>query len=129
MFEQVGDLLESSVKHLSYTKAQLSNQRITGNIPILDTHYGNVWTNISVDLFDQLDINVGDEAWVKITENEKELFIQKVKFVSSFGGVDVGDVAIYINDILNLGIAINQGDMAMKYQIRPGPDVLFEIWR
>jgi S-adenosylmethionine hydrolase len=49
--------------------------------------------------------------------------------VSSFGGVDVGDVAIYINDILNLGIAINQGDMAMKYQIRPGPDVLFEIWR
>ena len=128
-FEQVGDLLESSVKHLSYTKAQLSNQRIIGNIPILDTHYGNVWTNISVDLFDQLDINVGDEAWVKITENEKELFIQKVKFVSSFGGVDVGDVAIYINDILNLGIAINQGDMAMKYQIRPGPDVLFEIWR
>ena len=128
-FEQVGDLLESSVVHLSYAKPQLNNQRIKGNVPILDTHYGNVWTNISVDLFDQLGLNVGDEAWVRITENEKELFIQKVKFVSSFGGVDVGDVAIYINDILNLGIAVNQGDMATKYQIKPGPDVMVEIWR
>ena len=100
-----------------------------GNVPILDAHYGNVWTNISVDLFDRLDINIGDEAWVEITDNGQELFMQKVKFVSSFGGVGIGEPAIYINDILNLGIAINQGDMANKYKIKPSSKVLFSIWK
>lgn len=55
--------------------------------------------------------------------------MQKVKFVSSFGGVGIGEPAIYINDILNLGIAINQGDMANKYKIKPSPEVLFSIWK
>ena len=114
---------------LDYVKPKLINERIVGNVPILDAHYGNVWTNISVDLFDRLDINIGDEAWVEITDNGQELFMQKVKFVSSFGGVGIGEPAIYINDILNLGIAINQGDMANKYKIKPSPEVLFSIWK
>ena len=45
-YEQVGALLEPSVMKLNYTKPQLKNERITGNVPILDAHYGNVWTNI-----------------------------------------------------------------------------------
>ena len=98
-------------------------------MPILDAHYGNVWTNISVDLFNQLNLNVGDEVWVKITDNGQELFKQKVKFVNSFGGVEIGAPLIYINGILNLAIGINQGDIAMQYEIKPGPDVLFEIWK
>jgi S-adenosylmethionine hydrolase len=128
-YEQVGELLEPSVMQLDYAEPKLINKKIIGNVPILDAHYGNVWTNISVDLFDRLDVNIGDEAWIRITSNEQELFMQKVKFVSSFGGVDIGEPAIYINDILNLGIAINQGDMAKKFNIKPGPDVLFSIWK
>ncbi|MFQ3334089.1 MAG: S-adenosylmethionine hydrolase [Woeseiaceae bacterium] len=128
-FEQVGDLLTPSVMQLDYAKPELINKRIIGSVPILDAHYGNVWTNINVDLFDRLDINIGDEVWVKITNNAHELFFQKVKFVSSFGGVEIGEPAIYINDILNIGIAINQGDMAKEYKIKPGPNVTFLIWK
>jgi|TARA_B110000914_G_scaffold226505_1_gene252305 S-adenosylmethionine hydrolase len=128
-FEQVGDLLKPSVMQLDYAKPELINKRIIGSVPILDAHYGNVWTNINVDLFDRLDINIGDEVWVKITNNAHELFFQKVKFVSSFGGVEIGEPAIYINDILNIGIAINQGDMAKEYKIKPGPNVTFLIWK
>ena len=128
-YEQVGALLEPSVMKLNYAKPQLKNERITGNVPILDAHYGNVWTNISVDLFDRLNLSVGDEAWVKITDNGQELFKQKVKFVNSFGGVEIGSPLIYINGVLNLAIGINQGDISMQYEIKPGPDVLFEIWK
>jgi S-adenosylmethionine hydrolase len=52
-----------------------------------------------------------------------------VKFVSSFGEVEIGAPLIYINGILNLAIGINQGDIAMQYEIKPGPAVLFEIWK
>ena len=84
-FSQVGDLLDPVVLRLEYTKPQLQKNKITGNIPILDTHYGNVWTNISIELFDQLEVMTGDFVWIKILTADQELFSQKVKFASSFG--------------------------------------------
>jgi S-adenosylmethionine hydrolase len=57
------------------------------------------------------------------------LFEEKVRFVSSFGGVELGDPALYVNDILNIGLAVNQGDFAAQYGIEPGPDRNIEIWK
>jgi len=128
-FEQVGPKLENEVRTIEYIKPVLANDKIQGNVPILDTHYGNVWTNISTELFDQLQVNIGDEVWVKISQGDKQLFKQKVRFVSSFGGVKIGDPAIYVNDLLNIGIAINQGNFAEHYGIKPGPDQNIEIWK
>jgi hypothetical protein len=31
-------------------------------------------------------------------------FEEKVRYASSFGGVEVGDPALYVNDILNIGL-------------------------
>jgi S-adenosylmethionine hydrolase len=128
-YEQVGDLLENKVLSIKYKKPILENGRLEGNIPILDIHYGNVWTNIDVELFEQFGMNIGDMAWVKISRNKKQLFKQKVRFVSSFGGVKPGVPALYVNDVLNIGIAINQGDFARHYDISPGPDSNIEIWK
>ena len=128
-FEQVGPKLENEVRTIEYKKPTLVNGKIQGNVPILDIHYGNVWTNISNEFFDQLQVNIGDEVWVKISQGDKQLFKQKVRFVSSFGGVKIGDPAIYVNDLLNIGIAINQGNFAEHYGIKPGPDQNIEIWK
>jgi S-adenosylmethionine hydrolase len=128
-FEQVGPKLENEVLTIEYKKPALVDDNIQGNIPILDIHYGNVWTNISTEFFDQLQVNIGDEVWVKISQGDKQLFKQKVRFVSSFGGVKIGDPAIYVNDLLNIGIAINQGNFAEHYGIEPGPDQNIEIWK
>ena len=128
-FSQVGDLLDPVVLRLEYTKPQLQKNKITGNIPILDTHYGNVWTNISIELFDQLEVMTGDFVWIKIHTADKELFSQKVKFASSFGQVELGEPVIYVNDILNIGIALNQGDMAKTYNISAGSSTTIEIWK
>lgn len=128
-FEQVGPALEPSVLSIEYKKPALIDGKIVGNVPILDTHYGNVWTNIDVDLFDQLDVAVGDSVWVKITDGTQTLYEEQVRFVSSFGGVELGDRAIYVNDILNIGIAVNQGNFAAQYGIEAGPDRNIEIWK
>ena len=126
-FEEVGPLLEPEVLTMPYQKAELDDGGIRGNVPILDSHYGNVWTNISVDLFDQLGVAVGDKVAVTIKDGDEVLFRQRVRFVSSFGGVALGEPAIYVNDILNMGIAINQGNFAEHYGIEPGPDRLIEL--
>ena len=126
-FEQVGPLLEPEVLAIPYQKAELRRGVIRGNIPILDVHYGNVWTNISVELFDNLGVAVGDEVSVTIRDGERVLFEDQVSFVSSFGGVALGAPAIYVNDILNIGLALNQGNFAEAYGVVPGPDRTIEI--
>jgi S-adenosylmethionine hydrolase len=43
--------------------------------------------------------------------------------------VKIGEPALYVNDILNIGLAINQGNFAEHYGIEPGPDQRIEIWK
>ena len=57
-----------------------------------------------------------------IYDKDKEiLFHEKVVYDKSFSGVKIGDPIIYVNDILNMGIAINQGDMADKFVVSTIP--------
>lgn len=121
-FEQVGPAEAPSVVSIAYRKPALVDGRIQGNIPILDSHFGNVWTNIDAGLFDQLGVEPGDTVWVSISDGPTRLFEARVRFVSSFGGVEPGAPALYVNDILNIGLAINQGNFADQYGIEPGPD-------
>ena len=110
-------------------RAAMADGKISGNIPILDTHYGNVWTNVSSDMFESLGVAVGDEVWVKITSGDKTLYEEKVRYVSSFGGVAIGEPCLYVNDILNMGLAINQDDFAKVHGIVAGPEQNIEFWK
>lgn len=126
-FEEVGPTLNPEVFSVPYQKADLVDGGIRGGVPILDSHYGNVWTNISADLFDRLNIAVGDTVHVTIKDKTDVLFQQRVSFVSSFGGVALGEPAVYVNDILNIGIATNQGNFAEQFGVEPGPDRVIEL--
>ena len=128
-FGEVGPSLANTVESIAYKKSAIAAGRIQGNIPILDTHFGNVWTNINIAIFDQLKVKTGDRVWVQISQGKTELFKQKVTFVSSFGGVKLGEPALYVNDVLNIGLAINQGNFAERFNISPGPDQNISIWK
>ena len=128
-FEEVGPKISTKVTSISHPNATIKNNIISGYIPILDTHYGNVWTNISTELFDMLDLNYGESVNVKIYKDKEILFHEKVVYDKSFSGVKIGDPIIYVNDILNIGVAINQGDMAERYKIKANPETLIEIFK
>ena len=128
-FEEVGPKISTKVTSISHPNATIKNNIISGYIPILDTHYGNVWTNISAELFDMLDLHYGESVNIKIHKDKEILFHEKVVYDKSFTGVKIGDPIIYVNDILNMGIAINQGDMADKYRIKASPEMLIEIFK
>ena len=42
--------------------------------------------------------------------------------MNTFGQVKLGEPVIYINDLLNVAIAINQGDFAAVHGIESGAD-------
>lgn len=128
-YEAVGPVLNRPVVSIPYPRAARSGDKVVGNIPILDTHYGNVWSNVSSELFESLGVSIGDEVWVKISSADETLFEQKVRYVSSFGGVKVGQPCLYVNDILNMGLAINQDDFAKVYGIVAGPQQKIVFWK
>ena len=119
-FKEVGRLLHPSVESILYERAQLIDGSITGNIPILDVQFGNIWTNIERQKLLQLGLKPGDHAEVTIFHKRIQIYRKILPYVKSFGDVDIGESAIYINDLLNVSFAINQGDFAAKYHINSG---------
>jgi S-adenosylmethionine hydrolase len=121
-FEEVGKRLPDKVRRLEYRLAGRKGKKVEGNIPILDVQYGNIWTNVNRDLLDSISPEVLEPLWVEISHKEKVVFKEKVPFVNTFGQVEVGQPVIYINDLLNAALAINQGDFATTHGIESGPD-------
>jgi S-adenosylmethionine hydrolase len=127
-FEQVGPVLPSeSVVKIPYQKAVRSGDVIKGIIPVLDVKYGNVWTNIPKALFDELHIGVHDKVQVRILHKGKLINKVVAPFEHTFGGVAKGQPLVYLNSLLDVAVAISQGNYAAKHKIDSGVDWEVEI--
>lgn len=126
-FEQVGPKLPAQVVRIDYQQADVISNRIYGNIPILDPQYGNVWTNIHRDLIKRAGINLGDTLCVAIHEGDVLIHEDKLPYRASFGVVSVGEPLIYLNSLLNLSLALNQGSFAAKHGISSGAAWRIEV--
>ena len=127
-FEQVGPLLaRQEVVSIPYQKAELKGSMVTGTIPVLDVQYGNVWTNIPADLFQQLHISFGEVMKVRILHQGKEVYTGEMPYTSTFGAVAVGQPLAYLNSLLQLSFALNQGDFAAMYKIGSGGEWIVEV--
>jgi len=127
-FEQVGPVLPSeSVVKIAYQKAVRQGNTIRGIIPVLDVKYGNVWTNIPKALFDELKVGVHEQVQVRILHNGKQIDKVIAPFEHTFGGVAKGKPLVYLNSLLDVAIAISQGNYAAKHKIESGIDWEVEI--
>lgn len=121
-FAEVGRELEPTVRRMTYAQPNRDGDVILGNIPILDVHYGNIWTNIPRELLMEINPKVLESLLVTITHGEKIVYAQRIPFLNTFGQVELGQPVIYINDLLNVALALNQGDFAADHGIESGPD-------
>lgn len=120
-FEEVGpELSLDNVIKLRIPEATYSNGVIHGNIDILDSRFGNLWTNINRELFKQAGIEYGDAVEVTIVHNTTKVYKNLITFDRSFADRRLGEPLLFVNSIDNLGIAINQGSFADAYHIRSG---------
>jgi len=127
-FEQVGPSLPpESLIALAYRKPQRKDARVSGIIPVLDVQFGNVWTNIPKPLFDELHIALGTPLRVRIYHKDKLVDETLAPYRRTFGEVPIGKPLVYVNSLLNLAVALNQGNYAALHKIESGPDWSIEI--
>jgi S-adenosylmethionine hydrolase len=127
-YEQVGPLLpRQEVVSIPYQKAVLVEDVIKGSIPVLDVQYGNVWTNIPADLFQQWRPAFGDLVQVKILHNEEVVYQGEMPYSATFGSVPVGQPLAYLNSLLQLSFALNQGSFAKVNRVSSGNEWSVEV--
>ena len=126
-FTQVGPSLPSQVVSIPYQKAEVKGKSIIGTIAILDIQYGNIWTNISDDLFNQLNIKYGKMMGVKIYKNNKKVYEGSMPYYNTFGAVAKGKPLAYMNSLMQLSFAINQDSFSSKYKVGSGNEWKVEI--
>ncbi len=120
-FEEVGrELSEETIIKLINPDPQAGEGIVTGNIDILDVRFGNLWTNISRELFIQSDVKYGDLLEVTIENNNRQVYKNAMTYGRSFADSRLGEPLIYVNSVDKLGVAINQGSFAQAYHIGTG---------
>lgn len=126
-FEEVGEELPARVVTIPYQRPVLENGTISGNIPILDVRYGNVWTNIDGDTFERLGVEPGQRVRVRIRCDGEQVYEGVVPYHPTFGYVAVGEPLLYLNSLSNVALAVNQGSFAARHGIGSGASWTIEI--
>lgn len=127
-YEEVGpELSVDEVVTFDTKDAYIKDDKIIGIIDVLDKRFGSPWTNISLDLVKKLGVDYNDDLDVVIKHNDKIVYNNDMKLLKSFGDTDVGKELVFINSLLNVSFAINQGSFAERYNIDSGTEWTVEI--
>jgi S-adenosylmethionine hydrolase len=120
-FYEVGPITPiEAIIQLPMKDAYCEEKIITGFIDILDVRYGNIWTNISRDLFQKLLPEYGGSLEITILNGAEEIYHSTILFGRSFADAPIGSPILYVNSIDHLAIAINQDSFAKQYEIGTG---------
>jgi S-adenosylmethionine hydrolase len=119
-FEEVGPALPPAVVTIPYERPRREGSALIGSIPVLDFQYGNVWTNLDEALFAQLQPKIGERFRVTIGHDGKTIFQDTLTYRKTFGDVPEGAPLLYLNSLMNVSFALNQGDFAKKHAISSG---------
>lgn len=122
-FEGVGPEypVEEIVEHPIY-EPDVRPGCVKGYFEICDPNFGNLWTNIPLERFNEAGFQYGDMVHAVICHEGKPVFDQTVLFHQSFGYAQKGDPMIYNNELMKVAMAVSQGSMCKKYDLWFGPE-------
>jgi S-adenosylmethionine hydrolase len=112
-FTQAGPAVDQLVQ-LKPKASVMDEQGIDGDVIGLDDPYGSLVTDVPGEDFKKLGYNVGDKVTVQIAGKSVV-----VPYVKTFMGVPVGESLLYIDSRGRVGIAVNQGNYATKFNVAP----------
>jgi len=127
-YEQVGPVypVDEIVEHL-ILKPFIKEKKVCGTLEIDDPNFGNVWTDIPLTLFDEVDFKYNEHLSVTIKNCGDDIFKQKLLFAKSFGFASKGEALIYNNELMNIALAISQGSFAKTNNTGYGKDWTIEF--
>jgi S-adenosylmethionine hydrolase len=128
-FEGVGpELPVSGIIMHEIVDPSIDGNQITGVLDIVDPHFGMVWTNIPLEIFEELEIGFGDRIRTTIEYQDEVKYSEDLLYCRTFSNVPQGDELVYNNEIGYIAIATNLGSFVDKYGIQTGMDwkVIFQ---
>ncbi|MBQ9620415.1 MAG: SAM-dependent chlorinase/fluorinase [Atopobiaceae bacterium] len=125
-YEQVGPAYPiDEIVCLPMPEPTIEDGALTGIVDIIDPNFGNAWTNIGLATFERAGFSFGDTIHVRIFhrsgEKNDEVFSSDVRFCQSFGFVEAGEPVIYVNELMNVSVAISQGSFIKRHGVGFGP--------
>ncbi|MEM7217853.1 MAG: S-adenosyl-l-methionine hydroxide adenosyltransferase family protein [Pseudomonadota bacterium] len=132
-FRQVGRRLADEVVEIPYQRPTRTAAGLLGNIEVLDPQFGNLWTNVPRELFEELRLEPGAAVRVIIRKTlvgadagagaatTQPIYDGVMPYRRSFGRVPVGAPLLYLNSLSKVSIALNQGDFAATHGVGSGP--------
>lgn len=126
-FEQIGTKLADEVVNIPFQEATLENGKLKGTIAILDSQYGNIWTNIPVDLYKKMNVGFGDLLQVAIFNKGKKVYDTTMPYVHTFADVTRGKPLVYLNSLMDVSFALNQDSFASVHKIASGNNWSVEV--
>ena len=127
-FEELGHVIDaSSIEALEITDSTLEGNIMKGSIDVLDVRFGSLWTSIPSTFMKELDVSHGNHLQVTIFHQNKKVYQNIMKFAKSFADVNIGEPLVYVNSLVNLGVAVNQDSFSDLYNIGTGDDWKIEI--
>ncbi len=127
-YEEVGDRLDlEEICLLPTYNTVFDGESIKGKVDILDVRFGSLWTNITREDFLRLNVHYGEKLELTIYNNDMLVYQNQVVYGKSFADVRIGGPIIYVNSLMKIGIAINQGSFAKAYNIGVGPSWIIEL--
>lgn len=119
---QVADIVEHEIH-----EPLINPGYVKGILEIEDPNFGNQWTNIKLEDFNQAGFKYGDFVNVTISHDGETRFKEKILFDSSFGYAKKGEPMVYNNELMKISFCVNQGSFKEMYSIDFGPDWVVEI--
>jgi S-adenosylmethionine hydrolase len=115
---EAGPIVTNLIR-LPIQTAHLIGNKIEGEIIGLDGPYGNLITNVSAEMFQQLGIKNKELVSVSVGMQQFDL-----PFVKTFSDVPAGSTLLYVYSLGCIGLAINQGDFSKRYKVSPPAKLL-----
>jgi S-adenosylmethionine hydrolase len=122
-YQEVGPAYPvEEVVELPIYEAGTENGKVTGIFEINDPNFGNLWTNIPLELFTRAGFAYGDVLKVRVHHRGKTVYEGTAQFERSFGYAKNGDVMIYNNEMMRVAMAVVQGSFCEEYHLGYGAD-------
>ena len=122
-WEQVGPAYPvSDIVVFPVQEPELEKDNVRGIFEIGDPNFGNLWTNIPLSLIYPGGIYLRHLPEPDHPAPGKVVFNERVLFHKSFGYAQKGEVIIYTNELMKVGVAICQGSFSERYHLDFGSD-------
>jgi len=122
-YEQVGPKydVEEIVEH-KLVQAIQHEDCLEGMFEINDPNFGNLWTNIPLEMFKEFGFKIGDIVKTSIYHNDELMYEWDLPYYDSFGKAKDHSVMIYNNELNKMALAQVVGNLCANYNLTFGPE-------